>query len=49
MTVQLQTKDDCVLTGKALRNNAHCPLEDHPRALKNISQIQVKSILLHSS
>jgi hypothetical protein len=34
MTVQLQIKDDQVLTGKALKNNAHCPLEDHPQDYK---------------
>jgi len=48
MTVQLQIKDDQVLTNKALKNNAHCPLEDHPGTLKYISQIQVESILLYA-
>jgi len=35
MTVQLQIKDDRALTGKALKNSADCPLEDHPTTLKN--------------
>jgi hypothetical protein len=49
MTVQLQLKDYQLLTGKALKNNAHGSLKDHPRTLKDISKIQVYSTLLHSS